>query len=315
MINNKKYFLLFTTISILTIVIINSCKKEEPLPPNPYDSINYGSPSVNTPPDPNSIVGIHTNILKTSCAKAGCHDGNFEPDFRTVQSSYATLVWHGIKKNSADTAFTYRVVPFDTSSSVLYERITNCCFVNQDDRMPQDNIGIPLPASQIKNIANWIMAGAKDMFGNPAPNLPNTEPTILYYLATNSTYTANYGDAINRIDSVFYNPFFVPNNSTLNLLFFVKEDSTTVPNMHVNLLKISTKANDFSSAISIPTTYLNFPPNEFYLASINTGTLPNSDTLFMRYYTNDGDHAINTQFPTDNLILPYKTYWSFIVKP
>lgn len=85
--------------------------------------------------------------------------------------------------------------------------------------------------------------------------------------------------------------------------------------MQVNTLKISTKANDFSSALSFSTTYYNIPPNQFYLASINTATLPNSDTLFMRYFTNDGDHPTNTQFPTDNLILPYKTYWSFIVKP
>lgn len=300
------------------VVIIHSCKKEEPLPPNPYDNVDYGSNNPATPPDPNSIVGIHTNILQTRCAKSGCHDGNFEPDFRTVQSSYATLVWHGIKKNSLDSAFTYRVVPFDTANSVLYERITNCCFVNQDDRMPQDNIGVPLPASQIQNIANWIMAGAKDMFGNPAPSLPNTEPTILYYYATNATYTANYGDPNNRIDSIFYNPFFVPNNSTLNLAFFVNDDSTIVQNMQVNTLKISLSPNNFSSAITVPATYVNLgPPNntEFYLASINTATLPNSDTLFMRYFVNDGDHPNNTQFPTDNLVLPYKTYWSFFVKP
>ena len=101
----------------------------------------------------------------------------------------------------------------------------------------------------------------------------------------------------------------------LNLAFFVKDDSTLVQNMQVNQLIISLKADDFSSAISVPTTYVHYAPNEFYLASINTATLPNSDTLFMRFYTNDGDHPINTQFPTTNLTLPYKTYWSFIVKP
>ncbi len=312
---NKKHIFLFSFLSLLIPVIINSCKKDESLPPNPYANIDYGTTINPTPPDPNSIVGIHTNILQTRCAKSGCHDGNFEPDFRTVQSSYATMVWHGIKKNSADSAFTYRVVPFDTAFSVLYQRITNCCFVNPNDRMPQDNIGVPLPQAQIKNIANWIMAGAKDMLGNTAPSFPNTEPKILYYFATNTSYTVNYGDATNRIDSVFYNPFYVPNNSTLNLAFFVKDDSTSVQNMSVHVLKISLKANDFSSAITVPTTYFNIPPNEFYLANINTATLPNSDTLFMRYFVNDGDHANNTQFPTDNLVLPYKTYWSFIVKP
>jgi len=313
MIIHKKYILLFSTL-LLLVLIINSCKKEDDLPPNPYDDVDYGSTNPDTPPDPNSIVGIHTNIFRPSCAKAGCHDGNFEPDFRSVQSSYATLVWHGIKKNSPDTAFTYRVIPFDTAHSVLYERITNCCFVNQDDMMPQDIIGQGLPQDKIKNIANWIMAGAKDMFNNPAPSLPNTEPTILYYYATNSTFNINYGDANNRLDSVFYNPFFVADNSTLNIALFVNDDSTTQQNMLVNTLKISTKPDDFTGATSYTGTYYNISNSKFHLVSINTAALPKSDTLFMRYFVNDGDHSTNTQFPTDNLILPYKTYWSFIVK-
>lgn len=310
---NKNIVLLASALFVLTIAIY-SCK-EEPLPPNPYDNVDYGSPTTQTPPDPNSIVGIHTNILKTRCSLPGCHDGHFEPDFRTVQSSYATLVWHYITKNSPDSAFTYRVKPYDTAKSVLYERITNCCFVNTNDIMPQDNIGIPLAKTQIENIANWIMNGAKDMFGNLPPAYPNSEPKILYYFATNSNYTANYGDANNRIDSVFYSPFYVPNNSTLNLAFFVDDDSTTTANMQVNKLKISLKPDDFTSATTYNATYFNVPPNEFYLVSINTATLPNSDTLFMRYFVNDGDHANDTEFPTNNLILPYKTFWSFYVKP
>ncbi len=311
---SKKYILLFATLALMMLVVIHSCKKD-PVPHNPYDDVDYGSTVTATPPDPNSIVGIHNNILKTRCARSGCHDGNFEPDFRTVESSYSTLVYHRIVKNSPDSAFTFRVVPYDTAKSVLHERLTNCCFVNQNDRMPQDIIGVPLQQNLINNIVNWIMGGAKDMFGN-VPSYPNTSPKILYYYATDVTYTANYGLETNRLDSIFYNPFFVPNNSTLNLAFLVSDDSTTVPNMQVNNLKISTKPDDFSSALSYTANYVYVNPNlEFHLATINTATLPNSDTLFMRYYVNDGDHPSNTQFPTNNLVLPYKTYWSFIVKP
>lgn len=298
----------------MMLVVIHSCKKD-PVPHNPYDDIDYGSTNPTTPPDPNSIVGIHNNILKTRCAKSGCHDGNFEPDFRTVESSYATLVYHRIVKNSPDSAFTFRVVPYDTAKSVLHERLTNCCFVNQNDRMPQDIIGVPLQQSLVNNIVNWIMGGAKDMFGN-VPSYPNTAPKILYYYATDPTYTLNYAADTNRMDSIFYNPFYVPNNTTLNLVFLVSDDSTTVPNMQVNTLKISTDPDDFSSALSYTATYVYINPTlEFHLATINTATLPNSDTLFMRYFINDGDHPQNTQFPTDNLVLPYKTYWSFFVKP
>src|SRR5688572_4749554 len=137
----KKNIILLSCLALILLVIVHSCKKDDELPHNPYDDVNYGTTTSPTPPDPNSIVGIHNNIFHPRCAKSGCHDGNFEPDFRTVESSYATLVYHRIKKNSPDSAFTFRVVPYDTSKSVLHERLTNCCFVTQDDRMPQDIIG------------------------------------------------------------------------------------------------------------------------------------------------------------------------------
>jgi hypothetical protein len=314
---SKRHIIFLSVLALMVLVIVDSCKKDPPPPHNPYDDINHGSVTPPTPPDPNSFVGIHANILKTRCAKSGCHDGNFEPDFRTVESSYSTLVYHRIKKNSLDTAYSFRVVPNDTAKSALYARLTKCNYASTSgcDRMPQDIIGVPLQQNLIDNIVYWIMHGAKDMFGN-VPTYPNTEPKILYYYATDPTYTLNYGADTNRMDSVFYNPFLVPNNSTIKLAFFVNDDSTSIANMQVNTLKISTKADDFSSAMSFPGTYVYInATTQFHLVTINTATLPNSDTLFMRYFVNDGDHATNTQFPTDNLVFQYKTYWSFFVKP
>ena len=315
----KKHILLFSFITILFFVVVDSCKKDPPPPHNPYDDITNGTVTPPTPPDPNSIVGIHKNILFPRCAKSGCHEGHFEPDYRTVESSYATLVYQRIKKNSTDSAYTFRVVPYDTSKSVLYARLTRCNFASKSgcDRMHQDIIGVPLEQNLIDNISTWIRNGAKDMFGN-VPSYPNTEPQILYYYATDSAYQKNFGADTNRMGGINYNPFYVPNNSTLNLAFFVTDDSTSVANMQVNKLKISTHADDFSAAMSYTGTYVNLPPPQnlqFYLVTINTKTLPNSDTLFMRYFVNDGNHANDTQFPTTNLVLPYKTFWSFYVKP
>ena len=51
------------------------------------------------------------------------------------------------------------------------------------------------------------------------------------------------------------------------------------------------------------------------MCTLNTAQLPKNDTLFFRYYVNDNDHANDTEFPTDGLIMPYKTLWSFIVTP
>jgi len=283
----------------------------------PFANVDYGSVPVITPPDPNSLVGIHTNILKPKCAVPGCHDGNFEPDYRTPQSSYSTLVYHPVKKNDSAQSFVFRVVPYKPLESVLYERITNCCFVNQDDRMPQDNIGVPLPASDILAIKNWISDGAKDMFGN-VPSYPNFEPTINPYFAVvdAATYQTSYTVQYNRIDSISYNPFLLPDNTNVVFAFLVSDDSTAFAQLQINQMKLSFDPNDFSNAISYTAQYYHVPPpnaNDFFGITINTANLPHNQEVYIRYFVNDGDRPNNTQFPTDNLPIQYKTFWSFYV--
>jgi hypothetical protein len=113
----------------------------------------------------NKFIKIYSTILNKSCALGGCHDGSFEPNYTTIMSSYNTLVYHPITKNNREGEFKYRVVPLDHTNSVLFERITNCCFVDRDDRMPfYDQEG--LKDSQIKLIKDWINEGALDIYGN-----------------------------------------------------------------------------------------------------------------------------------------------------
>jgi hypothetical protein len=319
MMKRFSYKLFLGIVAIILLVIVqNSCKKDSPTaPPNPFANINYGVPPIVTPPDPNSLVGIHTNILKPKCAEPGCHDGNFEPDYRTPQSSYATLVYHPIKKNNINNTFTYRVVPYKPSESVLYERITNCCFVNQNDRMPQDNIGVPLPAADVQAIKNWINNGARDMFGN-VPTYPNFEPVISPYFGAvdAATYQISYTDQNNRVDSVPYNAFRLPDNTNVVFAFLVSDDSTSYSHLLVNQMKLSLDPNDFSTAVSYTAQYYHVPPpngSDFFGITINTANLPHNHQVYVRYFVNDGSHPNNTQFPTDNLPIEYKTLWSFYV--
>jgi hypothetical protein len=312
---------LILTISFFTLLVIthNGCKKSTTdAPANPFATIKYGTLPTDTVPDPYSLVGIHTNILKPKCSVPGCHDGNFEPDFRTPQSSFATLVYHPIKKNNADSTFSCRVIPYKPSESVLYERITNCCFVNQDDRMPQDNIGVPLPTADVDAIKKWITDGAKDMFGKVAI-YPNLEPTISPYCGAvdAATYKISYAAPNNRIDSVGYNTFYLPQNTNVIFVFVVSDDSTAFNQLQVNQMRMSLDPDDFSNATSLTATYYHIPPpnaNDFFGITVNTSTLPQNQVVYMRYFVNDGDHVNNTHFPTDNLIMPYKTLWSFMVK-
>jgi hypothetical protein len=310
----KKIILSISLLLVAIVLILESCKKEVIVPENPYDKIDYGNNVV--PIDtlnPNTIAGLHRNLFLTRCAVPGCHDGNFEPDFRTVQSSYSTLVYAPIKKNNASNTFTFRVIPGDTAFSVLYERITNCCFVNTDDRMPQDNIGTALPAADINNVASWILNGAKDIYGN-TPNRPDQEPVLSYYTAVTTDLSVELSNQNNRVDSIPYNAFIVPASTTsFYLAPLVEDDITSLGQMQYNKLYLSTTMDDFSNATQLTAAFINIPNQDpIWLITIPTANLTHGTQYYMRYNVNDGTHPENTQFPKNNSLDYYKSYWSFI---
>jgi hypothetical protein len=82
----------------------------------------------------------------------GCHDGTFEPDFRTVQSSFSTLIYMGVNKKTLDSVnfFNYRVIPNNEATSFLIERLTT----STSDYMPSN--GVRLGSADMGNIRKWI---------------------------------------------------------------------------------------------------------------------------------------------------------------
>lgn len=319
----KNKLMIFAAVAAALSVALFSCKKVEhdtSAPPhNPYNDIDRGDTTAyGIPLDSLTITYVHKKVMASRCALPGCHDGHFEPDYRTPQSSFSTLVYAPIIKNNTAGSFKYRVIPFDTSRSVLYERITNCCFVTANDRMPQDDIGVALPDSSINLIASWIMNGARDMFGKVA-RLPNSEPAIQYLTAFDTislvfpfAFPTKLYDTT-RLNALYYNPFIVPvNKSVFYVAVKVTDDSTAEGSLQVNKLKISTDSDNFSNAWQYTGTYVNLSGFSVWVLTVPTGNLPANDTLFMRYYVNDGAHAGNTEFPRNEMILPVKTFWSFI---
>ena len=314
-------YLSLLLIVLVTVALIEACSKDTELPPNPYAQVDYETPPA--PVDtlnPISLAAIHRDILHPRCAVPGCHDGNFEPDFRTPQSSYSTLVYAPIIKNNADSTFDFRVVPYNKDMSVLHERITNCCFANQNDRMPQDNIGVPLEEASVQRISNWIMDGARDMMGNVG-TYPNQAPNIGYYLAIDQlgiNFTIFSGTE-NRVDQVFYNPFIMAANTNMVIGIDVQDDSTAVSQLQFNKLRMSYDPDDFSPSApgyrEYTTTFFSSPfgPEQFWIANVNTGQFQPGNVVYMRYYVSDGD-AI-TEMPRDEMPLQYKTYWSFYITP
>ena len=110
-----------------------------------------------------SFYRVYVKILSVKCGVAACHDGSFEPDFRTLQSAYYTTVFQPVTKNNATASYQYRVSPFDAENSVLHQRVTNCCYVNDNDRMPLK--GNTLTPYEVQMIDDWISDGAKDICG------------------------------------------------------------------------------------------------------------------------------------------------------
>jgi len=323
----KNITLLSSFAIMMATVLFIGCDKETVIPPNPYDDIVYPTPP--TPVDtldPSSMVAIHRDILRPKCSVPGCHDGNFEPDFRTVQSSSSTLVYARLIKNNADSTFAYRVIPYDTTNSVLHERITNCCFVNQNDRMPQDNIGVPLESAYIKRIENWIMSGARNMFGEVA-QYPNQAPQIGFYVAVDTFQistviaAANAGfplvDVGNRIDGIYYNPFILQSNRNFAILIDVQDDSTAVGNLQLNKLRFSYDSDDFSPSApgyqERTAQFISLPGFQIWYVQLNTSLFNPNNVVYMRYYVSDGEST--TEMPRDEMVIQYKTFWSFYVLP
>ena len=156
-------------------------------------------------------------------------------------SAYNTLVYAHVVKNTVDSSFDYRVVPFDTTYSWLWYRL------NTNDqvlgRMPLYDTLFPAQREKIKN---WIMNGAPDLFGN-SPALPTYLPA-LYGLVAYETDLNNF-----RVDTIrgnaTTNPFGVNQNQNLRVWIGAYDDITLPFNFTFNKVKLSTDPFNFDNAI------------------------------------------------------------------
>jgi hypothetical protein len=308
------------------MMLYSSCKKQyvdgttPDLPTNPYSQISYPTTIAPVTIDSNSFVGIHKYIFAAKCAMPGCHDGAFEPDFRTVQSAYSTMVLQPVKKNNSAQSFAYRVKPFDANLSWLHERIlTNDVVLG---RMPlYDKM---LSGLQIQRITNWINAGAPDLFGNVA-GLPNAPPQTFGIVAT----IVNGSNSLYRIDTIRngspFMPFLVPNNIPLTIWFGLYDDTETPSQFTFNKIKLSTNPVDFSTVnynnLNFNTTavWMNnlFGNNKpyFYSYTFNTNQFTPGKPVYMRIYTQDSQHSSPTEIPSSGLDFYLQSYFSFVVAP
>jgi hypothetical protein len=322
------YFMLLA-ISLAWLSACQTDPGEIVSPENPFDQIVYPEPPSPSPePDSASIVGLHKYIFSQSCAVPGCHDGNFEPDFRTVQSSYSSLVYQPLIKNTLNQDFRYRVLPFQADSSWLHYRVTTD---DQDlGRMPlYDN---QLTSGQIKAIRTWINQGAPDMFGNISV-LPDRQPTF-----SGLSAFLNFGQIEYRVDTIRgnqpYNPFGVLPNRDVTIWFALQDDSTEIANLADTRILFSDQLDNFDQALRVNAVYAFNPkvvPDFFgqgqdgtfhWYVTVNTSAVPSAPVepggpaiSFMRLLTNDGNHTDDFVFPGETHPIEYKLYMSFFLAP
>ena len=323
----RTFHSIFPILLVAGVLSILACQRTDPEPPvNPFDAIVYQEELVPPQaPDSASLVGLHTYIFSVSCAVPGCHEGSFEPDFRTVQSTYSTLVFHPVVKNDLAGSFEQRVVPFDAAASWLYQRVTT-----QDPvlgRMPlYDN---PLDEGQLTALKQWINAGAPDQFGQVS-NQPNTQPRFLGVAAFQE-----FGGGIEiRVDTFRnggeYNPFGAKANLDLTLWFLLEDDSTALPDLSQSRVQFASGVSNlfnFQSSLELSATYSAQPkvipdyfgtgePASFHWSvQVNTSAFPVNEFTLIRFFTNDGDHDEDFQFPRDDHPDEFKAYMGMYVVP
>ena len=297
---------LFTVILILIFV---SCKKDDFI--NPYDNdslitnVNEDSVYFN---DPSSFSALHNNIFLPTCANSGCHDGNFEPDFRTIESSYNTLIYQPIIKNDSNNTYEYRVLPGNSEMSIMYQRLL-VDIDGKSGKMPLsaeydlEHIWHNDKEEYIENIKSWIDSGAKDIFGN-LPVKPNKVPEMRGCIAFAP------GDLSPLTRNMPRGTIYVPSNlPSVNIYFSVIDDLLLPNQLSFNKLKYSKNILNFENEPFhdlivqtnplIETGFYQSKTDEFYhkftleLLEFEVG-----DIIFLKIFVNDNVNG-NVEIPSN----------------
>lgn len=303
----------------VAILLLAACKKDE----NPYANLTWpvSVPNPENLPQDN-FAWLHQKVFRPTCANSGCHDGTFEPEFRTIGSAYNSLVYHPVISNDDLGTYTYRVLPGDHDLSLLYVRLTQS-LPNTSGQMPLEfDITGDWPANSalyIQKVRDWIDGGAKDMFGS-TPSLGNLEPQVTGFLAFPGGTTAT---PYPRGSGIGVEPFEVP-ATNVDLWFCFADDSTAVSALTHNTYKLGTSQFDFdtvaeqnlntSSSITAP-DFSNSSATFTHKAALNLSAYTPGTYLFVRVYVNDGDHTANTEVPDDGTGEPMLSYFTLKITP
>lgn len=306
-------FRLLGLLSVSCVFLFHSCKKNEVK--NPYDEIvpvvNNDNPDIDDIPE-GSFAWLHAKVFKPTCANSGCHDGTFEPEFRSIGSAYNSLVNHPTISNSLTGQFEYRVTPGNANTSYLHHRMTVDESFNSgmmpaavDDGSDWDQ----RKDEYIAKIRAWINEGARDMYGSPAPAATsNTPPMVLGMVVFPHDNTTN---PFPREQNPLYGIGAIEVPAQLVDVWILPFDDTAYPDEFPGIsLMASTSTLDFSSALqssfSLNSPIMAMPfgsqsPEQFYYkATIDLSSATPGDYYYLRNYINDGFQSGLTEVPNND---------------
>jgi len=296
---------------VMGAAFFSGCKKN--IPPNPYDgidrTIHNDNPDENDLPE-GSFAWLHAKVFRPTCANSGCHDGTFEPEFRTIASSYNSLVNHPVIANDPQESFSYRVVPGNADASFLHERLT-VFVLNSSGIMPlevdQGSSWETQSAFYIQKIKAWINNGAEDMYGNPAPSINVNSPPLVYGLVVfpHDNTTNPYPREENSLYGI--GAIVVP-PALVDVWILPFDDNAGLNEFESINLKVSAGISDFTNApqspffLTTPVSALDFgnSSNQFYYkATLDLTSVPSGDFRYLRTYLDDGVQQNLTEVPNN----------------
>ena len=316
----RKNIYIFIVISF----VFQACKKDGEI--NPYDNPNLNSPEDTTTnyfPDATAFQALHNNIFIPTCANSGCHDGAFEPDFRTIESSYNTLVYQPVIKNDNGNTYEFRVKPSNSDKSILYKRLIEDIdgisgIMPLSAEYNAEHYWFDHKEEYIQNIKDWIDNGAKDMFGN-LPLQPNNIPEMRGAIA----FVTGQNTPLSR--EMPRGTVYVPSSaSSIDLWFSVYDDILTSNELSYNKIKFSTNLFNFENKSEFPLEVITPPKNEtgYYLNTtddfyhkytLDMSTFNTGDIVFMKIYIKDDVNPV-TEIPSNGSDYNIVKHFTFTVQ-
>lgn len=320
---------------IIISLFFNSCKKDGEI--NPYNNSSLNPPLSNDTNyfnDPLSFSALQNNVFGPTCANSGCHDGGmFPPDFRTIESSYSTLVYQPVIKNNSGETYQYRVKPGESNKSVLYARLLadasgTSTFDANSQVMPltadiaydpdQLHAWHGMKDQYISNIKQWIDNGAKDIFGN-IPLEPNKIPEMRGCIA----FLTGQTTPLNREDS--RGTIYIPSDaSSVDFWFSVHDDLLSADQLTYNQVKFSRSLFNFSLQPSFNLEVITPPKIEtgfyqsttdefFHKYTLDMSSYVAGDVIFIKIYLQDNVNPI-TEIPSNGSEYQIVKHFTFTIQ-